>query len=764
MNILQGLLKWSRKYSAFRIGVIYLLIGTLWIFFSDQLILFISRDLQSITNFQTIKGIFFVLATTGIMYFLIYNELKRKNKLIDKINTSERWYNILFSNIPRADIILFDHKMNFILAQGDQIKSYEQHPEKIEGKNINELPLPKIFTEFLKKNYQEILNNKNVHDEFRYKENWYELRGSPLKNENGAIYAGVVVLFDITEHKNRIKEIEKNKNEAETLYEEYISINDQLKEKNEELIEAKNLAEDNEAKYKAFIEKTHEGIYRVVLKEPMSTDLNFDEQYKNITENGYIAECNDAFAKIYGYDNAGEIIGKGLMDFHANNNLTEKTNFIKQFIKNKYELKNIETTEYTLNGEPIYFTKNVTGVFHNNQLRSAWISQTDITKQKKFEQQLLESKKKAEESDQLKSAFLANMSHEIRTPLNGILGFSYLLTKKKQATKEEHKFASIISNNGKQLLSLINDILDVSKIEAGQMSLSEEKFSLNKLMDELYTQYENNEGILQKKLDLQYETGLEDNKDTVILDRGRLMQIIENLLNNAIKFTDKGQITYGYTVKDKNTLEFYVKDTGVGIPKDKQELMFQRFHQNTENNSPQSGTGLGLAICKGITNLYNGDIWIESEENVGSTFYFTLPFRSARSKKTRNRKSPEIYLKDKHILVVEDDPNSYELLLAILEKHEVNILHAEDGEEAVEKCRNNDNIDLILMDLKLPKKDGYQATKEIKEITPDVPVIAQTAYAMPEDKEKSKQYEFSGYITKPIEEQKLMEVLDKNLT
>jgi PAS domain S-box-containing protein len=735
----------------------------MWIFFSDHLLLFISRDLQSITNFQTIKGIFFVLATTVIIYFLIYNELKRKNKLIDKINTSERWYNILFSNIPQADIFLFDNKMDFILAQGNQLKKYEHHSESIEGKNINELPLPKIFTEFLKKNYRQILYNKNVHDEFRYKDNWFELRGSPLKDEDGTIYAGVVILFDITDHKNRIKEIEKNKNEAETLYEEYISINNQLKEKNEELIEAKVSAEENESKYRAFIEKTHEGIYRVVLNESMSTDLNFEEQHKHITEHGYIAECNDAFAKFYGYNNAEEIIGKGLMDFYSNN-LIEKNNLIKQFIEEEYELKNIESTEYTTKGEKIHFTKNVTGVFQNNKLHSAWISQIDITKQKKFEQQLLEAKKKAEESDQLKSAFLANMSHEIRTPLNGILGFSYLLTKKKQATKEEHKFASIISNNGKQLLSLINDILDVSKIEAGQMSLSEEKFSINKLMDELYTQYENNDGIIQKKLTLQYETGLEDNKDTVILDRGRLMQIIENLLNNAIKFTDEGQITYGYTLKDKETLKFYVKDTGVGIPKDKQELIFQRFHQNTENNSKHKGTGLGLAICKGITDLYNGNIWIESEENKGTTFYFTLPFRSAKAKKAKSGKTPKIYLKDKNILVVEDDLNSYELLLAILEKHEVNVLRAGDGEEAIEQCKNNSNIDLVLMDLKLPLKDGYQATKEIKDILPNLPIIAQTAYAMPEEKEKSKKYEFSGYITKPIEENKLMEVLDKNLT
>ncbi|MGM0497830.1 MAG: ATP-binding protein, partial [Bacteroidota bacterium] len=406
-------------------------------------------------------------------------------------------------------------------------------------------------------------------------------------------------------------------------------------------------------------------------------------------------------------------------------------------------------------------TKNITGIFSENKLTGAWITQTDITKQKTFEQELLNAKKKAEESDQLKSAFLANMSHEIRTPLNGILGFSYLLTKKKQATKEEHKFASIISSNGKQLLHLINDILDISKIEASQLTLNEENFSLNKLMEELYTQYMNNENIIEKKLSLNYQTELSKEDDMITLDRVRLMQVIENLLNNAIKFTKEGQISFGYTLADNNTLKFYVKDTGVGIPKEKQSLIFQRFHQNTETQITQKGTGLGLAICKGITELYGGEIWIESEENKGTTFFVTFPYKPAAKEKIKSTIFTNAKIKDKNILVVEDDPNSYELLRAILKKHKVNLLFAEDGEKAVEQCKKNKDIDLVLMDLKLPKKDGYKATKEIKTIRTELPIIAQTAYAMPEEKEKSKKYGFNGYITKPIEEKKLMEILNQ---
>ena len=761
MNNFQKMNYWFRHHSAFRIGIIYFIISILWIFFSDKLILYISRDLQSITQYQTVKGIFFVIITTIIIYFLIFNELKRKNKLIKKINTNKRWYNTLFSNIPRTDIYLFDNKMNFILAQGNQIKNDELQPEAIEGKNINDLPLPKNMIGFLKNHYQKILNNTNVHEEFEYNEQWFELRGSPLINEKGSVYAGVVVIFNISEYKNTIKEIEKNKNEAEALYEEYISTNDQLKEKNEELNQAKKETEESEAKYRTFIENTNEGIYHIELNPPMPKNIDTESVYDHIINYAYIAECNNAFAKSYGFKNADSIIGKSLKEFHSKNNIFQKRDILKSFIENGYELNSLESIEQTIDGKEIYFTKNITGIFSENKLTGAWVTQTNITKQKTFEKELIDAKQKAEESDRLKSAFLANMSHEIRTPLNGILGFSYLLTKKKQATKEEHKFASIISNNGKQLLHLINDILDISKIEAEQMALSEENFSVNKLMDEIYTQYMNNEYLTEKNLSLKYYTEL-NNKDAMItLDRVRLMQVIENLLNNAIKFTKEGEISFGYTLADENTIKFYVKDTGVGIPKEKQGLIFQRFHQHTNDQITQKGTGLGLAICKGITGLYNGNIWIDSEENKGTTFYVTLPYKPAANENTETAKQTNINLKNKNILVVDDDPNSYELMHAILKKHKVNLLFAGDGEKAVEQCKNNKKIDLVLMDLKLPKKDGYKATKEIKSIRAKLPVIAQTAYAMPEEKEKSKKYKFDGYITKPIEEKKLMEILDQ---
>jgi len=764
MNYIQQIRSWFTKNSAFRIGLIYLGISTLWIFFSDQLILFVSRDLHDITHFQTIKGLIFVGLTTIIIYFLIFKALKQKNQLIETINTSERWYNTLFSNIPKADMYLFDTNMNFILAQGEQIKQNELPHEKIEGKNLKDLSLPRRIINELRTSGQEILLGHTIHREFQLDNTWFELRGSPLREENGPIYAGVIVMFNITNYKEQILETERSKNEAEALYEEYMSINEQLNESNEQLAIANHESAKNEKNYKTFINQTHEGIYRFDLDKPMSVTRPVDDQIHYFYEHAYIAECNDSLAKSYGYNKAEDLMGMSLKQFHSMDKQRTKVGMLRKFIENNYELKNHDTKEYTIKGEPVYFSKNITGIVIDGKLYSAWGAQTNISQQKMFEKNLIEAKKKAEESDRLKSAFLANMSHEIRTPLNGILGFSYLLTKKKKASKDEQKFASIISSNSKQLLHLINDILDLSKIEAGQLSLNEESFPLNTLLDEIYTQYLNNENLKEKGLKLKYEVDLNEGHDQIILDRARLMQVIENLLNNSIKFTKKGEIRFGYKVKDQNTLQFYVQDTGIGIPEDKKEIIFQRFQQN-ENSKEQNqrGTGLGLAICKGISKLYNGDIWIESEEGKGSTFYLTLPLKQKKQEQQKPSPVSNLQIEDLNILIVEDDPNSYELLSEILKLHNAKVIYAGDGETATELCEKNNTIDLVLMDIKLPGKDGYVATKEIKACRPDLPIIAQTAYAMPEEKEKIRKHDFDGYITKPIEEQALLEMLAQTL-
>ena len=334
MYNLKQLRSWYKKNSAFRIGLIYLAISTLWIFFSDQLILFISRDLQDITHFQTIKGMFFVVLTTTIIYFLIFKELKRKNQLIEAINTSERWYNTLFSNIPKADMYLFDTNMNFILAQGEQIKQYELPPEKIEGNNLKDLSLPRRIINELQNSCQEIFLGRTIHQEFQLDDTWFELRGSPLRKDDGTIYAGVIVMFNITNYKQQIIETERNKNEAEALYEEYMSINEQLNQSNEQLALANHESTKNEKNYKAFINQTHEGIYRFDLDKPMAVTLPVDEQIAWFYEHASIGECNDSLAKSYGYTRAEDLLGMSLKQFHSMDKQRTKVGLLRKFIEN----------------------------------------------------------------------------------------------------------------------------------------------------------------------------------------------------------------------------------------------------------------------------------------------------------------------------------------------------------------------------------------------------------------------------------------------
>jgi PAS domain S-box-containing protein len=532
-----------------------------------------------------------------------------------------------------------------------------------------------------------------------------------------------------------------------------------IKEKNK-MIET---IEKNEQKYKAFINETMEGIYRIEVTEPIPINLPVEEQIKLIYERAYLTEYNKAFAEIYGYDHE-ELKNMKLPDFHKLVSSKESKNFVKKFIDSGYQLKNSLNEEKRKDGKSIILSKNITGILINNYLYSAWGSQSDVTERKKYEQQLIEAKKHAEESDQLKNAFLANMSHEIRTPLNGIMGFSQLLSKEDLKPVHKEKYISIIKNNGKQLLNIINDILDISKIEAKQINVYETEFSLNELIKEIKTLYINDEQRNKKKLGLHSHIGLPDNKDNIIADRERLMQIIQNLINNSIKFTSEGQIDFGYTKKGSE-LEFFVKDTGVGISEGKQESIFNRFQQDQAiYPHPDGGTGLGLSISKGLLELMDGEIWVKSTPGNGSTFYFTITYKPANNKGEKEEfNNSEKILSDKTILIVEDDKNSVELFKAIMKDHDLKILYAADGFEALELFKQNPDISMVLMDIRLPKLDGLETTRKLKKIRSDVPVIAQSAYVMAEDKKASRNAGCEDFIAKPLEEEKLLELIKKYL-
>ncbi len=747
-------------YPAFKIALVYFIISFLWIFFSDRLLELITEDLSNYSNYQTIKGIGFITLSTLLIFFLIFREIREKNSIIEAINESEQWYNILFSNIPNVDFFLFDKEMNYILAQGEGLNKMGIKPGEIQGKNLRELIFDREFLKFLKENYNKILKGNTIKEEIQYGESWYELRGAPLYDEHNQVFAGVSLFINFTEYKAKINEIDKRKKEYKQLFDEYQEINKQLKNSNIELSEANRRIRESEKKYKAFISQTNEGIYRFELEKPVPVKLPVEKQEELIQKYAYLAECNDSFSGIYGYTKE-DFRQIKLSEFQKTVKSKNSKKIVRSFIESGYRLNNIVNEEYTKDGKKIFLSKNITGILVNDELISVWGSQTNITEQKKYERELLTAKKKAEESDKLKSAFLANMSHEIRTPLNGILGFSYLLSRGNIDPDQKEKYSRIIKNNGRQLLNLINDILDLSKLEAQQLKIYETEFSLNSMISEIETLYLNNEGVRNKNLKITTSTQLSKNKDYIKADKERLMQILQNLLNNAVKFTDKGKIEFGYKVIDSE-LKFYVQDTGIGIPRDKQTRIFTRFQQEENNFKKQpGGTGLGLSISKGLLNLMDGRIWVNSEEGTGTTFYFTIPFRPAVTIDDEEEKSEIISLEGKKILIVEDDQNSSDLLSFILQDFNCKIIYNENGKEAIETVKKESDLDLVLMDIRLPKMDGLEAAKEIRKINKTLPVIAQSAYAMQEDKKKCIEAGCNDFIAKPLDKENFLKLIVK---
>ncbi len=387
---------------------------------------------------------------------------------------------------------------------------------------------------------------------------------------------------------------------------------------------------------------------------------------------------------------------------------------------------------------------------------------------KKAEQVIKAARAKAEESDRLKTAFLANMSHEIRTPMNGILGFAELLDDDTLSAERRREFISVISSSSKQLLIVINDIIDISKIESQQLNISNVRFNLNELLYKVLLTFENiKKNAGKSHLELFLEEGFANRESNIICDDVRLSQVLYNLLGNALKFTSTGFVRFGYRHENGHLL-FYVKDSGKGIPEDKQQLIFDRFRQVEESNTRQfGGTGLGLSISKGLVELMGGKLWVISEENKGSTFYFTLPddilAMAQEAIPEPKKEMPDKGFDGLTILVAEDIQSNFHLIKIMLKKTGATLLYAEDGLQAVKTCRDNNHIDLILMDIQMPNLNGYEATLEIRTFRPDLPIIALTAYAFEEDKIRVMNAGCNDFITKPIDKAGLISKLSEYL-
>ncbi len=426
--------------------------------------------------------------------------------------------------------------------------------------------------------------------------------------------------------------------------------------------------------------------------------------------------------------------------------------------------------------DKLLFVKKPFNIIVVKQLALSLITKWDIAKKNRNYMDLLEKeveertkelsdllegmrilKEKAEEADKQKSAFLSNMSHEIRSPMNSILGFAELLTENDFPREARIKYLKYISNSGNSLLHLIDDIIYNAKIEAGVLKVEKEEFELNEMLGELFAKMELEKGRSDKP-DVKLVLELDSKNELIVnADHERLKQVLINLLNNAIKFTLSGTITFGYKIEDNKWFRFFVKDTGIGIPEGKLSKIFERFGQVDDQQIRKSkGTGLGLSISKNLVELMGGEINVKSTYNVGTEFFFTIPYDVVESDKFDGQEievlgNTTTFNPSCTILIAEDEDVNWFFLYHVLKETGVKLHRALNGEEAVEYIKNGNRADLVLMDIKMPVMNGIEAMKKIKELKPDLPVIAQTAFALNDEERKNREQGFDEYITKPID-------------
>ncbi|MHB1105657.1 MAG: hybrid sensor histidine kinase/response regulator [Lutibacter sp.] len=491
---------------------------------------------------------------------------------------------------------------------------------------------------------------------------------------------------------------------------------------------------------------------------------------------GKLLDVNHAYCGMSGYTKE-ELLKLSITDIEAIDTPEEVAERIQKIIESGTD--HFESKHKAKDGRVFDVEINM-GFLYSKKQFIAFIR--DITDRKLAVQELIKAKEKAEESDRLKSAFLANMSHEIRTPMNGILGFSDLLKEPNLTGKKQQEYIKIIEKSGVRMLNIINDIVDISKIEAGLTEVNMKESNINEQIEYIYNFFKPE--VEQKGMQLFFIKSLASKEAVIKTDREKLYAILTNLVKNAIKYTNEGSIEFGYHLKTDSKpteLEFFVKDTGIGIPKDRQEAIFERFIQaDISDKMAYQGAGLGLSITKAYVEMLGGKIWVESEEENlkadrygkagDTTFYFTIPYNTEPEEKivaenvipadgARNHVNPEV--SGLKILIAEDDEPSGMLITIALKMFSKEVLKVVTGVEAVEACRKNPDIDLILMDIQMPELNGYEATRQIRQFNKDVVIIAQTAFALPGDREKAIEAGCNDYISKPILKDGLLALIQK---
>jgi PAS domain S-box-containing protein len=635
----------------------------------------------------------------------------RKNQEL-QLQALKRHYRETLENLKLISVML-DLNGNITFCNPFLMELSGYTKEELLGNNWFDIMIPKSFTE-VKEEFMVFVKNGGLKSQFE----------NPIITKNGEI--------------------------------RYISWNNTLQyDQNNRIIGTTSIGEDithrklvqealsvSEATHKKLVEKIPDGVYRS-------------------THEGKFVEVNPAIIKMLGYNSKEELFAIDIKkDLYIEVN--DRDNIILDESNKElgiFPLRKKDGSVIWVEDHGWYSLDKFGHIlYHEGIMR-------DITERKQKEQELLEAKEKAEESDRLKSAFLANMSHEIRTPMNGILGFAELLKEPNLNGKKQQKYIKIIEKSGVRMLNIINDVINISKIESGLMEVNKEPSYINEQIEYIYAFFKPE--VEKKELQLSFKNSLPLKEAIIYTDREKVFAILTNLVKNAIKYTKKGTIEFGYIKKDQ-FLEFYVKDTGIGIPYDRQEAVFERFIQaDIADKMALQGAGLGLSIAKAYVEMLGGQLWLESKEGKGSVFYFTLPYdinTIVESSTKRKVMLPfeDTLIKKLKVLIADDDKISQKLISMAIKDFAKEIISVRTGIEAVETCRNNPDIDLVLMDVQMPELDGHQATTQIREFNKEVIVIAQTAYALIGDKEKTIDAGCNDFITKPLKVAELKQLIIKH--
>jgi len=474
---------------------------------------------------------------------------------------------------------------------------------------------------------------------------------------------------------------------------------------------------------------------------------------------GNIHYVNDSITNSHGYSKS-EIVKMKMRDISISE---QDCGFDQVFADIS---KNVETTH-----ESIHRTKNGKLISMEVSTRAVNIDGTqymlcvarDISERKKMEHELIDTKEKAEQSDKLKTLFLQNISHEVRTPLNAIIGFSELLTSVEKFEDLHRQYLNIIQQRGYDLLEIITKVMEISKLETGEVTIKETAANIDTLLNRLNT-FVTGKLISENKTHIKYRVKNLLTNNFIVADIDCLYQILMYMVENAIKFTNHGYVELGLFLRDGETLQFYVTDTGIGIPPDKLPVIFERFRQVDDSASRKfGGVGLGLAIAKGLVEQMHGKIWVHTQQNQGSTFFFTIPYKTFQETTiqiTTSKIKKNYDWSGKQILIVEDDYSSYKYIDEVLRKTKVGVKRAANGIEAYEMCLEN-NFNLVLMDLQLPDMNGFEATELIKHYNSKILVIAQTAFVSPDDRKRCIEAGCDDFLAKPVNSQKLLSMIEK---